>query len=343
MNKSKIFSKISLLAVLIFIICGKIYFYKNDKQPLVVNNTTENINIQNSTTTIAATALALRTNDEWKKILTPDQYNVLRESGTERPNTSPLLHESRKGTFVTADCGEPVFRSEQKFDSGTGWPSFWAPINGSIELKADNSLFTSRTEVVSKICKSHLGHVFHDAPQTPTGDRYCMNGVALIFVPDNDSVTTVNTLDDLASTTKSNDLTVTIKKNVSYSVSSTTLSLIDNGKTTQTLTLNDEGLGALNILPSNDVPPFITDKDLNFDGFNDVGVLDGTGYGGVNYFYDFYLFNPSINTLEKNKVLSEFVLTSTNSAKKQITSTYKSGPEYVTDIYQWNGSTYLKK
>jgi hypothetical protein len=127
-----------------------------------------------------------------------------------------------------------------------------------------------------------------------------------------------------------------------YSVSGNTLSVVDNGKIIQTLSLSKDGLGALNIMPSNNAHPFITDTDLNFDGHNDVGVLVGTGYGGVNYFYDFYLFNPSTNMLEKNNVLTEFVLTSINPDKKQIFSTYKSGPGYITDTYQWNGSTFLK-
>ena len=117
--------------------------------------------------------------------LTLAQYKVLKEGGTEIPYTSSLLHEKRKGTYVTADCNEPVFRSEQKFDSGTGWPSFYAPINKDaiVEL-VDTTLGITRTEIVSSICKSHLGHVFNDAPQTPTGLRYCINGLALIFIPD---------------------------------------------------------------------------------------------------------------------------------------------------------------
>jgi peptide-methionine (R)-S-oxide reductase len=134
--------------------------------------------------TAAKADLAKLTDAEWKQRLTPDQYAVLRQSGTETPFTSPLLHETRAGTFVTADCGEPVFRSEAKFDSGTGWPSFYQPIKNSVIERTDASGGSERTEVVSVVCHSHLGHVFSDAPQTPTGLRYCINGLALIFIPD---------------------------------------------------------------------------------------------------------------------------------------------------------------
>lgn len=117
--------------------------------------------------------------------LTTAQYKVLKEGGTEVPYSSPLLNEKRKGTYVTADCNEPVFRSEQKFDSKTGWPSFYAPINKNAVIeKTDSTEGMSRKEIVSPVCKSHLGHVFNDAPQTPTGLRYCINGLALIFIPD---------------------------------------------------------------------------------------------------------------------------------------------------------------
>jgi peptide-methionine (R)-S-oxide reductase len=123
------------------------------------------------------------TEADWKKRLTPEQYHVLREEGTERPFTSPLLNEHRKGTYVTADCGEPVFRSEQKFDSGTGWPSFWAPISPDALIEeTDTTLGMQRTEIRST-CGGHLGHVFDDGPE-PTGLRYCMNGLALKFIPD---------------------------------------------------------------------------------------------------------------------------------------------------------------
>ncbi len=124
-----------------------------------------------------------KTETEWRQRLTPDQYAILREAGTETPFTSPLLNEHRKGTFVTADCGEPVFRSEQKFDSGTGWPSFWAPISsGALIERTDTSDGMVRTEILSR-CGGHLGHVFDDGPP-PTGLRYCMNGLALKFIPD---------------------------------------------------------------------------------------------------------------------------------------------------------------
>ncbi len=122
---------------------------------------------------------------EWKKILTPEQFRIIRQDGTELPFSSPLDHETRPGTYVSADCGIPLFRSEQKYDSGTGWPSFWAPISPDVlTLKEDRSLpFDIRTEVRDAKCDGHLGHVFDDGPP-PTGKRYCMNGVALKFIPD---------------------------------------------------------------------------------------------------------------------------------------------------------------
>jgi peptide-methionine (R)-S-oxide reductase len=119
---------------------------------------------------------------EWRSKLSPDQYAILRKEGTERPFTSPLLHEERKGIFACAGCGSDLFSSSTKFDSGTGWPSFWAPLDKAVDEHADNSWGMSRTAVTCHRCDGHLGHVFDDGPK-PTGLRYCMNGVALAFKP----------------------------------------------------------------------------------------------------------------------------------------------------------------
>jgi peptide-methionine (R)-S-oxide reductase len=114
--------------------------------------------------------------------LTPEQYTVLYEEGTERPFTSPLNDEKRAGTYVCAGCGTPLFESNTKFNSGTGWPSFYAPIEGNIGTKTDRKLLSERTEYHCLTCGGHQGHVFADSP-TPTGLRYCNNGVALLFLP----------------------------------------------------------------------------------------------------------------------------------------------------------------
>jgi peptide-methionine (R)-S-oxide reductase len=118
---------------------------------------------------------------EWRKRLDAAQYDVLRKHGTERAGTSPLNHEKRKGTFACAGCDLPLFSSDTKFESGTGWPSFYQPLPNAIETTTDRSFFMSRTEVHCKRCAGHLGHVFDDGPK-PTGLRYCMNGVAMKFV-----------------------------------------------------------------------------------------------------------------------------------------------------------------
>ena len=119
---------------------------------------------------------------EWKKLLTPEQFQVLRKHGTERAGTSPLDKTYAPGMYHCAACDLPVYSSETKFNSGTGWPSFWKPLDNAIGTSDDSSFFTTRTEVHCRRCGGHLGHVFEDGPK-PTGLRYCMNGVALKFVP----------------------------------------------------------------------------------------------------------------------------------------------------------------
>ena len=123
-----------------------------------------------------------RSEDEWKNTLSPEQFYVLRKHGTERPGSSPLNYEKRSGIFKCAGCGEPLFSADTKFESGTGWPSFFQPIEGAVETTADRTLGMTRTEVHCAKCGGHLGHVFPDGPH-PTGLRYCMNGVALEFEP----------------------------------------------------------------------------------------------------------------------------------------------------------------
>jgi peptide-methionine (R)-S-oxide reductase len=123
-----------------------------------------------------------RSDEEWRRLLTPEQYRVLRMHGTERAGTSPLNREKRAGDYRCAGCGQVLFRSEDKFDSGTGWPSFTQPVAGAVGEAIDRSYFMTRTEVHCSRCGGHLGHVFHDGPR-PTGLRYCINGVALAFVP----------------------------------------------------------------------------------------------------------------------------------------------------------------
>ena len=122
------------------------------------------------------------TDDEWHKLLTPAQYDVLRQEGTERPGSSPLLKEHRKGNFACAGCDLDLFSSATKFESHTGWPSFWAPLEHAVVTKEDMTLGMDRTAVMCRRCEGHLGHVFDDGPK-PTGLRYCMNGVAMTFKP----------------------------------------------------------------------------------------------------------------------------------------------------------------
>ena len=118
--------------------------------------------------------------EEWRRKLSPVQYRVLREHGTERAGSSPLDKQYGAGIYHCAGCGQPLFSSDTKFNSGTGWPSFWAPLDEAVETETDRSFFMTRTEVHCGHCGGHLGHVFDDGPQ-PTGQRYCMNGVSLDF------------------------------------------------------------------------------------------------------------------------------------------------------------------
>jgi peptide-methionine (R)-S-oxide reductase len=123
-----------------------------------------------------------KTDEEWRRLLSPEQYQVLRHHATERPGSCALLAEKRAGTFSCAGCGQRLFVSDRKFESGTGWPSFFAPLEGAIRTSADRAYGMTRTEVHCSRCGGHLGHVFPDGPP-PTGLRYCINGIALVFEP----------------------------------------------------------------------------------------------------------------------------------------------------------------
>lgn len=125
---------------------------------------------------------AANTGNDWKETLSKEQYRVLRDHGTERPGSSPLNFEKRTGLFLCAACGQPLYSSNTKYESGSGWPSFWEPLPGAVATSTDYKIGYPRTEVHCARCGGHLGHVFDDGPQ-PTGKRYCMNGVAMTFTP----------------------------------------------------------------------------------------------------------------------------------------------------------------
>lgn len=133
--------------------------------------------------TVAESFPVQKSDDEWRRTLTPAQYQTLRHHDTERPYTSPLNHETRTGIFHCAACGHDLFASNTKFESGTGWPSFYRPLESAIATRVDRTLLMVRIEVHCASCGGHLGHVFEDGP-APTGLRYCMNGVALAFAPE---------------------------------------------------------------------------------------------------------------------------------------------------------------
>jgi len=179
---SRLSTRNKLLGFVIVVILVAVVILSFSKSPSQQSQTAAPVN--GKTISGSFDKSKLKSDAQWKKILTSQQYNILRQAGTEVPFTGKLEYENRPGTYYSVGCNEPVFRSEQKYDSGTGWPSFWAPIkSNALVLREDDSIpGEPRIEVLDK-CGGHLGHVFDDGPQ-PTGKRYCMNSVAMYFVPD---------------------------------------------------------------------------------------------------------------------------------------------------------------